>query len=110
MSSLRHDFSHDMTLRTVKVFAYCVLMAYVDVIVFIWCIQMSATICYKQISPQGQINVSIHLKCKEQNPPPAPPCPSQLWCNTLGSPVEINTARSPEHSRFTGQSNERQYL
>lgn len=87
-------------------FAYCVLMAaYVDVIVFIWCIQMSAT-----ISPHGQINVSIHLKRKEQNPPPAPPCPSQLWCNTLGSPVEINTARSPEHSRFAGQNNERQYL
>lgn len=38
------------------------------------------------------------------HPPPTPRCPSQLWCNTSGSPIQINTAWSPEHSRFTAQS------
>lgn len=36
--------------------------------------------------------------------PPTPPCPSQLWCNTSGSPAQINTAWSPEHFSFMAQS------
>lgn len=38
--------------------AYCVLVFYVDVIVFMWCVQMSDFHC-KPISPQGQIYVLL---------------------------------------------------
>lgn len=86
------------SLRCKDTESVCILCAYGCLC---WCFYM----VYTNVSHNfpTRTNKCIYLKHKEQNPPPAPPCPSQLWCNTLGSPVEINTARSPEHSGFAGQ-------